>query len=94
MEQSLPLVSILIPMYNRPQYFQMAWQSAINQTYKHFEIVIADDSTNDETMTMIQPYLSQYPFIRYYKNDHNLGQFDNDLQLMNLANGVYQLSDG
>lgn len=73
MGQSLPLVSILIPTYNRPYYFQMALQSAINQTYKNFEIVIADDSTNDETMTLIQSYLNQYPFIRYYKNEHNIG---------------------
>jgi glycosyltransferase involved in cell wall biosynthesis len=84
-----PKVSILIPTYNRPHYFEFALQSALNQTYPHIEIVVCDDSTNHDTETVIQPYLREFPNIRYYKNEKNLGQFQNDLLCMKLATGEY-----
>jgi len=84
-----PLVSVLIPTYNRPFYFEISLKSVLAQTFKNYEIVIGDDSTNDETESMIQPYLKNYPFIRYYKNKENIGQFENDLQLLRLAEGKF-----
>ena len=53
-----PLVSILIPTHNRIELFKVAFQSAINQTYANIEIVISDDSDNDETYQYMQDYLS------------------------------------
>lgn len=44
----LPLVSVLIPAYNRPRYLREALQCALDQTYKNIEIIICDDSTNYE----------------------------------------------
>jgi glycosyltransferase involved in cell wall biosynthesis len=84
-----PLVSVLIPTYNRPHYFELALQSVLQQTYKNIEIIVCDDSTNDETFKLIHPYLIKYNHIRYYKNEVNLGQFDNDIQCMELAKGEY-----
>lgn len=85
-----PLVSILIPTYNRPHYFELALRSALEQTYKNIEIVICDDSTNNDTDELIQKYLdSGERRIRYFKNERNLGQFENDLQCMELARGDY-----
>jgi glycosyltransferase involved in cell wall biosynthesis len=85
----LPKVSILIPTYNRPHFFELALKSALAQTYPNIEIIICDDSTNDETADRVKPYLSQYPNIRYRKNETTLGQFANDLQLFDLATGDY-----
>ncbi|MDU4659515.1 MAG: glycosyltransferase, partial [Clostridium butyricum] len=85
-----PLVSILIPTYNRPEYFKLALDSVINQTYKNIEIIIGDDSTNNETEELVfNEYLNKYDNIKYYHNEKNIGQFDNDLKLMKLANGKY-----
>ncbi|PIE92532.1 hypothetical protein CO726_26165 [Bacillus fungorum] len=87
---SLPLVSILIPTYNRPLYFELALQSVLNQTYPNIEIIIGDDSTNDKTKKLVEDkYLPFYKNIRYIKNDENVGQFKNDIMLFNLANGEY-----
>lgn len=85
----LPLVSILIPAYNRPEYLQLALESALNQTYSNVEIVICDDSTNDEVEKRVNGYISIHKNIRYYRNEKNLGQFDNDLKLFELASGEY-----
>jgi glycosyltransferase involved in cell wall biosynthesis len=88
-QQIYPLVSVLIPAYNRPDYLEVALQSVLDQTYKHIEIVICDDSTNDLSEQMIQPYLAKHPNIRYFRNERNLGQFENDLRLFDLAEGEY-----
>lgn len=88
-QDRFPMVSILIPTYNRPEYFEQALQSAISQTYQNKEIIIADDSTNDKTEKVVQQYLANYSFIHYVKNPRNLGPLENDLQLLELAKGDY-----
>ena len=39
---SEPLVSIVIPTYQRPEYFAMALESVLAQTYKKLDIFITD----------------------------------------------------
>ncbi|EOO23858.1 glycosyltransferase [Bacillus cereus VD133] len=87
-KSSLPKVSILIPAYNRPHYLELALTSALNQTYENIEIIISDDSTNDEVSAMIQPYLSEYESITYVKNETPLVA-ENFNQCIELANGDY-----
>ena len=36
----LPLVSVLIPTYNRPRYFEEALRSVLEQTYSNIEIIV------------------------------------------------------
>ncbi|ENL4424233.1 TPA: glycosyltransferase family 2 protein, partial [Bacillus cereus] len=63
-----PLVSVLIPTYNRPHYFEKALCSVLEQTYPNIEIIIGDDSTNDETEKVLQKYLYDHSNIIYIKN--------------------------
>lgn len=88
-EKIFPLVSILIPAYNRPEYLKIALESALNQSYKNIEILIGDDSTNENVKNMIKPYLEKYKNIIYIKNKCNIGQFENDLKLIEKCNGDY-----
>ena len=87
--QIYPLVSVLIPTYNRPYLFELALKSVLDQTYRNIEIIICDDSTNNETENVIKKYTDKFTNIQYYKNEKRLGQFENDLKLMSLANGRY-----
>ncbi|TKH07580.1 glycosyltransferase, partial [Bacillus wiedmannii] len=84
----LPKVSILIPAYNRPYYLELALNSALNQTYENIEIIISDDSTNNEVNAMIQPYLREYECITYAKNETPLVA-ENFNKCIELANGDY-----
>lgn len=61
-----PLVSILIPTHNRPEYFKIALESAINQTYQNLEIIVSDDSDDDRTYKLIQDYLRTDERIKYF----------------------------
>ena len=61
-----PLVSIIIPTFERPHYFKLALESALNQTYLNLDIMITDNSNNDETEKLMQPYLEKDKRIKYY----------------------------
>jgi glycosyltransferase involved in cell wall biosynthesis len=62
-----PRISICIPAYKKPEYVVRAIQSILKQTYKEVEIVISDDSPNEDIKIAIQPYISELD-IKYYHN--------------------------
>lgn len=67
---------------------ELALNSALNQTYENIEIIISDDSTNDEVNAMIQLYLREYECITYVKNETPLVA-ENFNKCVELANGDY-----
>jgi len=87
--QNLPLVSVLIPTFNRAHYFRYALDSVLRQTYANIEIVITDNSTNDETYNIVQPFLQDYPSIKYYRNPENIGPVLNFIKAYELSSGEY-----
>ncbi len=60
-----PLVSVVIPTFQRPEYFEEALKSVINQTYRNLDIYITDNSHDDRTYNLMQKYLRQDPRIKY-----------------------------
>lgn len=45
----MPEISVIIPVYNRPELLQEAAGSVLLQTFKDYELIIADDGSDDET---------------------------------------------
>ena len=72
-----PLVTVILLTFNRPQYFCVALESALSQTYRHVEIVVSDDSTDDRTEKAVQPYLEKYGSRIKYVHHHNFSMADN-----------------
>ena len=66
-QEIYPKVLIIITTFNRPEYLRVALEGAIKQTYRNLEIVVTDDSTNDLTEQMIQPYLETDRRIKYVR---------------------------
>ena len=60
-----PLVSILIPTHNRPDYAELALKSALAQTYEEIEIVINDNSDDTLTRERFAPYIERHKNISY-----------------------------
>lgn len=86
-----PLVSVLIPAYNKPDFLREALDSALAQTYANVEILIGDDSTNEDVKNMIQPYLEKYPQIQYFYHGGPLGNRgrENIFFLLNHCHGEF-----
>ncbi|MGP8200129.1 MAG: glycosyltransferase family 2 protein [Limisphaerales bacterium] len=82
-----PLVTICIPTYNRPDYLRRTIASCLAQTCTDFEIVITDNSTNDESARMVANIGD--PRIRYYSNNGNIGSLASHLRVVSLARGKY-----
>ena len=52
-----PLVSIIIPTFNRPHFLQLTIESILAQTYSDYEIIVVDDGTpNDVNQILCQQY--------------------------------------
>lgn len=70
MEQK-PLVSIIIPTYNRCQWLAEAIESCLAQTYRPVEIIVVDDGSKDLRAKEIA---SGYPAVKYfYQENRGLG---------------------
>ena len=67
---NFPLVSIIIPTYNRAFYLKLTLDSIIQQTFQDFEIIVVDDGTpNDDNFLLCK----QYEKIRYIKIENSGG---------------------
>jgi glycosyltransferase involved in cell wall biosynthesis len=51
-----PLVSIIIPTYNRAWSINRAIDSVFDQNYKNFELIVVDDGSTDETPGILSGY--------------------------------------
>lgn len=56
-----PIVSVIIPSYNHENYLPRAIDSVINQSYPHFEIIVVDDGSTDNTKNVCL----RYPSVKY-----------------------------
>ncbi|MGQ9818869.1 MAG: FkbM family methyltransferase [Candidatus Kapaibacteriales bacterium] len=65
-----PLVTIFIPVYNREKYLAETLDSLLSQTYKNFEIIIADDGSTDGTLLIARNYAMKDSRIKVYSFPH------------------------
>lgn len=69
--QVLPLVSVVIPSFNRAELLKRAVASAMNQTHRNLEIIVVDDASHDNTKTIIENIDDTR--IRYIQHGTNRG---------------------
>ncbi|WP_439490600.1 glycosyltransferase family A protein [Algoriphagus sp.] len=56
-----PLVSILIPVYNKASYIKETLESALKQTYPNTEIILVNDGSTDSSLEILKTYIEKYP---------------------------------
>lgn len=80
-----PLVSVIIPTYNRADRVGEAIESALDQTYDNLEIIVVDDCSSDNTEDIVQGYDK----VRYVRNSSNQGAPRSRNKGVDEANGKY-----
>jgi glycosyltransferase involved in cell wall biosynthesis len=85
----MPLVSILMPAYNRELVVADSIRSIQAQTLKDWELIIADDGSTDQTVEICREFEAKDHRIQVTVNDHNLGVGRTRNRLLGLASGKY-----
>lgn len=65
-----PLVSVIIPTYNRLLLLKRAIDSVIEQTFKDWELIIVDDGSNDDTFNMVRKFQDRFENIKYIRHSN------------------------
>ena len=87
-----PKISVLIPMYNRKHYIAQAIDSALNQTFTDYEIIVRDDGSTDGSADFVaERYAAEISSgkLKLRRNEKNIGEFPTDNRLLREATGEY-----
>lgn len=82
-----PLVSVVIPTYERPQYLRIALASVLAQTYPRIEVIVHDNASPTDPTSVIADFGD--PRVALYRNARNLGITGNAAAACRKAGGKY-----
>jgi glycosyltransferase involved in cell wall biosynthesis len=69
-QNHLPLVSVLMPVYNAERYLAEAIESILKQTFTDFEFIIVNDGSTDQSLQILQHYAQQDGRIRLISREN------------------------
>ncbi|WP_168214780.1 glycosyltransferase family 2 protein [Mycolicibacterium sp. ELW1] len=81
-----PLVTVCVPTYNSEATVERCLRSISSQDYDNVEVLVIDDCSTDDTVTICRKYSDS---IHVLTNDHNLGLVGNHNRCIRLARGKY-----
>jgi glycosyltransferase involved in cell wall biosynthesis len=70
---SQPLISIVIPAYNRADKIEASIKSVQDQTYPHWEIIVSDDGSKDNTKAVVEKAMVRDHRIQLISREKNAG---------------------
>ena len=82
-----PLVSVVIPTYNRAHVLNRAIESVLAQTYSNFELIIVDDASTDNTIELVDQFQDDRIVLMKHKNNQHAAAARNTG--MQVARGQY-----
>lgn len=82
-------ISIVMTAYNMEQYITEAMSSCLNQTYKDIELIVVEDCSTDNTLTLIEAIASQDERVVVIRHEQNLGAGMGRRDGINAATGDY-----
>lgn len=63
-----PLISIIVTTFNRPSFLKETVRSLLNQTYRHFELLVVDNHSDVDVKTILNSFRDDR--IRFFKNEN------------------------
>lgn len=83
------LVSVIMPAYNAEMFVDESICSVLNQKYKNWELIIVDDCSSDNTVSVVQKYVEEDSRIHLYCQKVNSGSAAARNKGISKANGRY-----
>ncbi|OIQ99981.1 chondroitin synthase [mine drainage metagenome] len=87
-ENSLPVVSVQMPVFNGGKYLAEAVESILNQTFRDFEFLLLDDGSTDDSLRLLHQYAGKDSRLRVFSRE-NRGVGETQYELAQLARGEF-----
>ena len=87
--ETVPAVSICLPVYNGENYIAAAIESMLAQTFADFELIITDNASTDRTEEICRKFADNDSRVRYHRNERNVGGARNQAIAVQLSRGRY-----
>ena len=84
-----PKVSVVMPCYNHEQYIEEAIESIQSQTYQNWELVVIDDCSTDNSVTIAKNIAKKDARIRVIEHSYNKGTSNTLNDGIRIATGEY-----
>jgi glycosyltransferase involved in cell wall biosynthesis len=84
-----PLISVLVPAYNRADTLEKCVRSAIDNGYERLQIIIADNGSTDETLAIANKLKDEDARVQVIAQGNNLGPVPNWRSCLARATGEY-----
>ena len=67
-----PLISIIIPTYNRQSFITATLNAIVSQSYTHWECIIVDDGSTDNTLKIVNEFVKKDTRFKLFQRPNNL----------------------
>lgn len=84
-----PLISIITPNYNCGRFIAQTIESVLAQTYRHWEMLIVDDCSTDNSYQIALEYSQKDTRIKVFQNEKNSGAAVSRNKAIELSQGEY-----
>lgn len=71
MNNTYPLISVIVPCYNQAQYLPEALQSVLEQSYPHWECIIVNDGSPDNTEEVAKKWVDKDERFKYFGKENS-----------------------
>ena len=69
-ENDKNLISVIIPLYNAEKYLKNCITSVVGQTYRNLEIILVDDGSNDNSLSICEKFALQDNRIKVFHQNN------------------------
>ena len=85
-----PLVSVIVPNYNHEKFLEQRINSILNQTFQDFELILIDDKSTDNSLTILNKFKNHPKVSHLIINEINSGSpFKQWIRGLNIAEGEF-----
>lgn len=72
-----PVITTIIPTFQRASLLKKSVSSVLSQTYPHFQLIVCDNGSTDETEEMMREFANNDSRVIYHRHAQNIGMMQN-----------------